>query len=56
MTHKVWGLPIFLLIMWIMFQTTFSLGGVRPDGWKPASNGLGDFIGRNHAGRPFGAS
>ena len=45
MTHKVWGLPIFLLIMWIMFQTTFSLGGV-PAGWLEAGvEWLGDFIG-----------
>lgn len=26
LTHRVWGVPIFLLFMWIMFQTTFSLG------------------------------
>ena len=32
MTHRVWGLPIFLLLMWIMFQTTFSLGAI-PAGW-----------------------
>jgi len=32
MTHKVWGLPIFLSFMWIMFQTTFSLGSI-PAGW-----------------------
>ena len=45
MTHKVWGLPIFLLIMWIMFQTTFSLGGI-PAGWLEAGvEWLGDFIG-----------
>ena len=45
MTHKVWGLPIFLLIMWIMFQTTFSLGGV-PAGWlETGVEWLGDFIG-----------
>lgn len=26
LTHKYWGFPIFLLFMWLMFQTTFSLG------------------------------
>ncbi|MDR2119539.1 MAG: ferrous iron transport protein B [Tannerella sp.] len=26
MTHKVFGFPIFLLFMWIMFETTFRLG------------------------------
>ncbi len=25
-THKVFGFPIFIIIMWIMFQATFSLG------------------------------
>ena len=25
-THKIWGYPIFVLFMWIMFQGTFSLG------------------------------
>jgi ferrous iron transport protein B len=26
LTHKVWGFPIFLFLMWLMFQATFSLG------------------------------
>lgn len=26
LTHKVFGYPIFLFFMWLMFQTTFSLG------------------------------
>lgn len=25
-THKIWGYPIFILFMWIMFQGTFTLG------------------------------
>ncbi|MBN2789429.1 MAG: ferrous iron transport protein B, partial [Candidatus Delongbacteria bacterium] len=25
-THKFWGLPIFFILMWIMFKATFSLG------------------------------
>jgi ferrous iron transport protein B len=25
-THKFWGIPIFFLLMWIMFKATFSLG------------------------------
>lgn len=32
MTHRIWGLPIFLFFMWIMFQTTFSIGSI-PAGW-----------------------
>ena len=31
-THKIWGYPIFILFMWIMFQGTFSLGQYPMDG------------------------
>ena len=26
LTHKYWGIPIFIAFMWLMFQTTFTLG------------------------------
>ncbi len=26
LTHKIWGFPIFLFLMWLMFQATFTLG------------------------------
>ncbi|MCG2761111.1 MAG: ferrous iron transport protein B [Candidatus Delongbacteria bacterium] len=26
-THKVWGFPVFLGLMWIMFESTFTIGG-----------------------------
>ncbi len=26
LTHRFWGFPIFLFFMWVMFQSTFSLG------------------------------
>lgn len=32
LTHRIWGLPIFLLLMWFMFYVTFTLGEV-PMGW-----------------------
>jgi ferrous iron transport protein B len=32
LTHKIWGLPIFLGVLWIMFQTTFVLGQI-PMNW-----------------------
>lgn len=32
LTHRLWGLPIFLAVLWLMFQTTFTLGGVFADG------------------------
>lgn len=32
MTHKLFGIPIFIAFMWIMFETTFKLGEY-PMGW-----------------------
>lgn len=26
LTHKIWGYPIFIFFLWLMFQTTFKLG------------------------------
>ncbi len=26
LTHRIWGFPIFLFLMWLMFQATFTLG------------------------------
>ena len=37
MTHRIWGLPIFLGLMWLMFQATFTLGGI-PASWM--ENGI----------------
>lgn len=46
MTDKVWGIPIFLLLMWVMFQTTFTLGGY-PMEWIEAGVGwLGEALSR----------
>lgn len=44
-THKLWGFPIFLLLMFVMFQATFTLGAYPMD-WIEAGVGmLGEFIG-----------
>ncbi len=32
LTHKYWGIPIFIFFMWLMFFATFSLGGY-PKHW-----------------------
>lgn len=32
LTHKIFGFPIFILFLWIMFQATFKLGEI-PQGW-----------------------
>ncbi len=38
LTHKIWGIPIFLLVLFAIFHLTFSenlffLGGLLPEGW-----------------------
>lgn len=44
MTHRIWGFPIFLCLLWVMFQTTFSLGEI-PAGWMESGIGrLGDWL------------
>ena len=37
-THRVWGFPIFLALLWFMFYCTFSLGAY-PQGWIEAGVG-----------------
>ena len=37
-THKVWGYPVFLLLMWLMFYCTFSLGAY-PQQWIESAVG-----------------
>ncbi|MBQ7235681.1 MAG: ferrous iron transporter B [Clostridia bacterium] len=38
LTHKIWGIPIFLVVLFAIFHLTFSenlffLGGLLPEGW-----------------------
>ena len=38
LTHKIWGIPIFLAVLFLIFHLTFSenlffLGGLLPEGW-----------------------
>ncbi len=39
LTHKFWGFPIFLFLMWLMFQATFTLGSY-PMNWINAGVGI----------------
>jgi len=39
LTHRIWGFPIFLLLMWLMFQGTFTLGSY-PMQWIDDGVGL----------------
>jgi len=44
LTHRFWGFPIFLFLMWLMFQATFTLGSY-PMEWIDAVVGLlGDLL------------
>ena len=44
LTHRFWGFPIFLLLMWVMFQTTFSLGSYPMDWIELGVSEMGNFI------------
>ena len=39
LTHKIWGFPIFLFLMWLMFQATFTIGSYPMD-WIDSAVGL----------------
>jgi ferrous iron transport protein B len=44
-THKLWGFPLFFLLMWLMFEATFELGQY-PMGWiESGVEWLGGLIG-----------
>lgn len=44
LTHKIWGFPVFIFFMWLMFQATFTLGNY-PMNWIDAGvNYLGNLI------------
>ena len=43
-THKLWGFPVFVFFMWLMFQSTFTLGSYPMD-WIDSMVGvIGSFI------------
>jgi ferrous iron transport protein B len=53
LTHKLLGFPLFILIMWIMFQATFTLGKY-PMGWiDNLVNLLGNWVNNNLAASSF---
>ncbi|MCX4358260.1 MAG: ferrous iron transport protein B [Rikenellaceae bacterium] len=44
LTHKVWGFPIFLAIMWLIFYATFTLGDYPMDGIEYLVGRLQEFL------------
>lgn len=52
-THKMWGFPIFIAFMWVMFEATFRLGDY-PMGWiEDGVAFLGDLVRNSMADGPF---
>lgn len=43
-THRVLGFPIFILFMWIMFETTFRLGGYPMEWIESLVGNIGNFV------------
>ncbi|MDR2840612.1 MAG: ferrous iron transport protein B [Paludibacter sp.] len=44
LTHRFWGFPIFFLFMWVMFQTTFTVGKYPKDWIEMAVTALSNFV------------
>lgn len=44
MTHRFWGFPIFFLLMWLMFEATFTLGGIPAEWMERGVEWLGDRV------------
>jgi len=52
-THKIWGFPIFIFFMWLMFQSTFTIGSY-PMAWIDSGvAALGNFIIDKMTAGPF---
>lgn len=45
LTHKIWGFPIFVALMYIMFQATFTLGQYPMDWIEAGIEWLGSLVG-----------
>lgn len=45
LTHRIWGIPIFLLLMFLVFEFTFALGNPLSDLLEEAFSWLGDATG-----------
>lgn len=52
-THKIYGFPIFLFLMWIMFEATFVLGAYPMEWIESGVNALGSLIERFMAPGPL---
>ncbi len=53
LTHKLWGLPIFFFFMWLMFQSTFTLGQYPMDLIEQGVESIMRILGKIMADGPF---
>ncbi len=53
LTHKLFGFPIFLFFMWVMFSVTFILGSYPMDWIEAGVDGLGGFLDSRMQAGPF---
>jgi ferrous iron transport protein B len=53
LTHKLFGFPIFLFFMWIMFAVTFELGSYPMDWIEAGIESLGGFFENSMPAGPF---
>ncbi|HRX97461.1 MAG TPA: ferrous iron transport protein B, partial [Bacteroidales bacterium] len=44
LTHKIWGFPVFIFFMWLMFQATFTLGSYPMEWIDMGVGSLASFV------------
>ena len=55
LTNRILGFPLFLFIIWLMFEVTFSLGQIPMDWIDSGVSALGDFLTENMTDGPLKA-
>ena len=46
LTHKIWGFPVFIFFLWVMFQATFTLGNYPMEWIDAGVTWFSDFVQR----------
>ena len=49
LTHKLWGFPVLIFFMWLMFQSTFTIGAYPMDWIDALVSAFGEMISTNMA-------
>lgn len=53
LTHHLWGIPVFIAFLWLMFQSTFTLGRYPMNGIQYGISYLGELIQAQMPDGPF---